>query len=470
MGELADVGVVGLGVMGGNLARNFASHGFKVAGQNRDQDVAQRLLKQHPEAQLRLANDLRELVSMLARPRRIILLVNAGAPVDAVLQALGPLLDSGDVVVDGGNSHFVDTDRRLGALGGASWTFVGMGISGGSEGALRGPAMMPGGTREAWATLQPLLEKVAARSPLGACVGYCGSGSAGHYVKMAHNGIEYGLMQLIAEVVHLMRAGMRQSAEMVARELDAWNRAELASFLLEITVDILRTKDPEGSGLLLDAVLDRAGQKGTGKWTVESAADLGVPVPTITTALEARGISAMRDLRVRAEPLFGQRQTLSGVTPQDMRDALYAASLASYLQGFALLAKQSLERGYGTELAEVARIWTGGCIIRSALLPDLRAALSEAAGDVLVLAPSLVKRLKPKLPGLRRVVSEAALVGHAAPALSASLAYFDGLATARGPASLIQAQRDYFGSHTYERIDSPGVAVHSDWAALKSGA
>jgi 6-phosphogluconate dehydrogenase len=464
--KLCDVAVVGLGVMGGNLARNFASRGLKVAGYSRTYETGRALAAAHPEAGLKIVRDVTELVGSLERPRRIVLMVNAGKPVDDVLDQLDPLLELGDIVVDAGNSLYSDTDRREERAKTRPWRFVGMGVSGGSEGALLGPSIMPGGDVEAWERLQPVLEAIAARSESGVCVTYCGRGSAGHFVKMVHNGIEYGDMQLIAEVASILREGMGLPWGEVADAFSKWNQGDLKSFLIEITADILRAADPQNAGtLLVDSILDRAGQKGTGKWTVVAAAEHGVAIPTIAAAVDARILSAAKELRVRAEAaLRPSRGVLQGVSVDDLRDALYAAKIASYTQGFALLQAASEARDYGSNLGEIARIWTGGCIIRAVFLERIRAAFaSEPRPELLVLAPDFAADVARRLPGWRRVVSAAAAAGHPIPGLAASLAWFDTLTKGRGSASLIQAQRDYFGSHTYERIDNPGVFVHTEW-------
>ena len=467
---LCDVAVVGLGVMGGNLARNFASRGLKVAVYNRHVEDARAVAAAHPEAQLRVAADYAGLVAALERPRRIVLMVPAGAPVDQVIDALDPLLEEDDIIVDAGNSLYTDTDRRDARAQSRPWRFVGMGVSGGSEGALLGPSIMPGGDPEAWARLRPTLEAIAARSPSGVCVAHCGRGSAGHFVKMVHNGIEYGDMQLIAETTALLRDGLGLGAAQAADVYARWNEGDLRSFLIEITADILRAPDPaDPSQLLVDAILDRAGQKGTGKWTVLAAVEHGVPVPTIAAAVDARNLSAAKELRVRAEAaLQPVRAGLRDVSVDDLRDALYAAKIASYTQGFALLGQASAQRGYETPLGEVARIWTAGCIIRAEFLDRIRAAFVAAPQlELLALAPEFTADLGRRLPGWRRVVAAASAGGHASPGLGASLGWFDTLSTGRGSAAMIQAQRDYFGSHTYERSDAPGKFVHSEWPRSK---
>ncbi len=460
--QLNDVAVIGLGVMGANIARNFASRGLKVGGYTLHFEDARALAAAHPEANLDVVATLPELVARLERPRRFVVLVNAGRPVDSVIDALDPLLEAGDLIVDAGNSLYTDTNRRIERAAGRPWSFVGMGVSGGSEGALLGPAIMPGGTPESWLRLRPVLEAIAARSASGVCVTYCGTGSAGHFVKMVHNGIEYGDMQLISETAMLLREGLGLSSDVVADTFAGWNQGDLASYLIEITADIFRKRDTNGS-LLVDAILDKAGQKGTGKWTVVAASELSVPIPTIATAVDARLLSSTKETRVRAEKAFAPtRAKLEGVTANDLADALYASKIASYTQGFAMLKAASDVFGYNTNLAEVARIWTAGCIIRAAFLDRVQAAFMKEP-ELLALAPEFVADLAKRLPAWRRVVAAAAKAGLAAPGLSVSLSWFDTLTTARGSASVIQAQRDSFGSHTYERIDAPGTFVHSEW-------
>ncbi|MFK7897005.1 MAG: NADP-dependent phosphogluconate dehydrogenase [Myxococcota bacterium] len=487
-----DVAVIGLGVMGANLARNFASRGLRVALFDRSPEATQKLAAAEPEAAFVPCETLPQLVEALERPRRIILLVPAGQPVDDSLDALDPLLDADDVIIDSGNSLFTDTDRRSARADASPWRFVGMGISGGSEGALRGPAMMPGGTPEAWERLRPVLESIAAVSDSGPCVTYCGRGSAGHFVKMVHNGIEYGDMQLIAESAILLRQGLGLAPEQIADTFSTWNEAELESYLIDITANIFRKRDPEDpSALLLDAVLDRAGQKGTGRWTIKVALDLGVAVPTLAAAVDARVLSAQRERRVEAAKLFASsppdanaapRGAMAALTAEDVRAALYASKIASYSQGFDLLASASETFEYGTNLAEVARIWKAGCIIRAGFLDGVREAFSGSvlgsggdSGDgdgseasILALAPGFRNELASRVQSWRRVVIAASEAGIPVPGLATSLAWFDTLRTEHGSASLIQAQRDYFGSHTYERRDTPGKPVHSDWAKTEN--
>ena len=471
MNRVNDIAVVGLGVMGANLARNFAGKGFQVSGFDRNPEAGRQLCLAHPEAGIEVAESLAQMVARLERPRRIVIMVNAGKPVDSVLEALDPLLESGDVVVDGGNSLYLDTERRLAHAADRPWRLVGMGVSGGSEGALRGPAMMPGGDEASYERLRPLLEAIAARTASGPCVTWCGKGAAGHFVKMVHNGIEYGDMQLIAETVMLLRQGLGVAAAEAAETFSRWNEGELQSYLVEITADILRTPDPERSdgSLLVDAILDKAGQKGTGQWTVTAAAELGVAIPTIAAAVDARNLSAARALRLDVAKVLGSGVTrATGIQPDDLKDALYASKIASYAQGFSMMARASVERGYGTNLAEIARIWTSGCIIRARFLERVQRAFEKSPDlESLVLATDFAEELQRREGAWRRVVAAAATSGMPMPGLMASLSWFDSLRTARGSSALLQAQRDYFGSHTYERTDRPGTAVHTDWAAAR---
>lgn len=461
-----NVGVVGLGVMGGGLARNLASRGYRVAVHNRSIEAARRLAAQHPHAAFSVTDRLEDITSALARPRLILLLVPAGKPVDDVLTTLGPLLDAGDVIVDAGNSHFADTERRIARAADGPWHFVGMGVSGGAEGALHGPSLMPGGDARAWERLQPVCEAIAAVSDARPCVAWCGRGGAGHFVKMVHNGIEYGDMQLIAETALLMRRGLALEPGAVADAFATWNRGELESFLISIAAEIFRVPDPANPGaLLLDAVLDRAGQKGTGSWTVQAALELGIAIPTISAGVDARALSSDVALRERASDLFRDegRGALEGVTLDDVRAALYASRIATYSQGFTLLAAASAEHEYGTSLAEVARIWRAGCIIRTRLLDEIRSVLDRGDEPWVAFAPTLRAEIVHRLPAWRRVVAAAARAGLPVPALCASLAWLDTLTTARGSADLLQAQRDRFGAHGYERRDHPGELVHSTW-------
>ena len=464
MGEKNDIAIIGLGVMGANLACNFARHGHRVGGFDTQEGAQARLEAKEPSGSFDVSTSLKEMVDHLERPRRIIVLVPSKY-VDDVLNDLTPLLEKDDIVVDAGNSLYRETDARNLRAEGQPWRFVGMGVSGGAECALLGPSMMPGGDVEAWTRLKPLLESIAAQTELGPCVTYCGRGSAGHFVKMTHNGIEYGDMQLIAESARLLRKGINKSVEEVAEIFRQWNEGELASYLIEITSHIFGVHDPKSEGLLVDMILDEAGQKGTGRWTVIAAIELGIPVPTIAAAVDARGISAMRSIRESFhESLPSPMDETPTLEPTDVESALYAAKVASYTQGFQMLRAASAERNYGINMAEVARIWTGGCIIRADLLRPIQEAFTENPDlELLAEAPYFVEQLQARLPALRKVVSAATAAGHAIPALAASLTWLDGLSTLRSTANVIQAQRDYFGSHTYRRRDDPQTPVHTDW-------
>jgi 6-phosphogluconate dehydrogenase len=465
----ADIAVIGLGVMGANLARNLHSRGHRVAVYNRTTSVLDAFLQAHGDDRFVGCATLEQLVAALAPPRKVLLMVTSGAAVDAVLTGLAEHLDPADVVVDGGNSHWPETDRRLAWAAEQGLRFVGMGISGGEEGALLGPSMMPGGDPSVWPELQPLLEPAAARSDSGPCVTWCGRGSAGHYVKMVHNGIEYGDMQLIAEVWSLLDRGLQQSPTRIREVFQRWNEGRLKSFLIEITAQIVAAADPHGDGPLVHRILDVAGQKGTGRWTVLDAIEQGLAVPTITAAVDARAMSARKAERVAAHTLFGgEAAPLEGITVDDLEQALYAAKLMSYTQGFDLLRSASRARGYGTDLAEVARVWKAGCIIRAAFLDRVHAAYrAEPELPYLCFDPTFADELQAALPAWRRVVAAASMSGLPCPALSGSLAWFDTLRTGRGTASLVQAQRDLFGAHTYRRVEAPDVPVHSDWSALR---
>ena len=468
----ADIGIVGIGVMGSALARNFHSRGLEVAVYDRGEETRARFAAEHasaPDARYVVATDLPGLAASLERPRRILVMVPAGEPMDLVLGALAPHLEAEDIVIDGGNSHFADTERRAEYAAEHGFRFVGMGVSGGEEGALVGPAMMPGGDEEAWERLRPVLEKACAHSDSGPCVDYCGRRSAGHFVKMVHNGIEYGDMQLIAETHQLMRHGMGMSPRAVSDTFGRWNDGPLESFLIEITAEIAGARDPAGDGPLVDQILDVAGQKGTGRWTSISAIELGVALPTVTSAVDARVLSAGRSARLEAAQAFADHQARPGVRldPDDLEQALYAAKIMSYTQGFALLREASAARDYGTDLARMARIWKAGCIIRARFLDRVHQAFRQRPDlPLLLLEPSFQEDIRARLPAWRRVVSSAVDAGWPVPALSASLAYFDTLVRARGSANVIQAQRDLFGAHTYRRVGDPDTVVHTRWADL----
>jgi 6-phosphogluconate dehydrogenase len=466
----ARIGVIGLGTMGRNLALNIESRGFPVAAWNRETDWTDAFVAEHAGRAFIGAPTLQALVAALPPPRTLLLMIPAGAPVDEMLDRLAPLLDRDDIIIDGGNSWFEDTARREQALTARGIHFVGCGVSGGAEGARTGPSLMPGGPLEAWTRIRSVLEAIAAMSASGPCVTHVGPGGAGHFVKMVHNGIEYGDMQIIAEAWDMLRRGLGMSAAAAADVFERWDRGPLESFLTGLTARVARIVDDETGQPLVDVVLDRAAQKGTGRWTARVAIDLAVPVPTIAAAVDARVLSADRETRLAVA------EGLGGPVPEDFRagrgddevladihNAFYAARVATYAQGMALIRSGSQAYGWGIVLAEIARIWTAGCIIRARLLEDVRAAFETNPELVTVLLdPALLARVQDALPGLRRTVAATAAAGLPAPALASALAYLDTLRTRELPQNLVQAQRDAFGAHTYERRDRPG-AVHSNW-------
>jgi len=464
-----EFGVIGLGVMGQSLALNIERNGFSVAVYNRHPEITSEYLEQRAAGKNIIgADSMAELAATLQRPRRILLMVKAGAVVDAVLDELVPLLDPGDLVIDGGNTLFRDTDRRQAALAERGLRYVGMGVSGGEEGALNGPSLMPGGEKESYEILQPMLSKIAAQVDSGPCVTHLGPGGAGHFVKMVHNGIEYGLMQLIAESYDLLRYGYGLSSADLRRVFSEWNAGELDSFLMEVAARVVDFPDDQGTGLpLAEMILDRAGQKGTGKWTVITALELGVPVPVISAGVNARLISAIKEERVAAAPMWKEEYLASPGDRDDavtqVREAVYAAWISTYAQGFALMRVASQEFGYGLDLAEVARIWRGGCIIRAALLEPIRSAfLSQPDLPNLLISEELRSAVARRQGNWRAAVNAALAFGVPVPALSAALAYLDSYRRERLPANLLQAMRDDFGAHTYERIDRDG-SFHTEW-------
>ncbi len=463
------IGVVGLGVMGGNLALNMERNGFPVAGY--DLNAAKvRAFLDGPAAgkQIVSAASPDALMAALEKPRRILMMVPAGAPVDSAVAHLKPHMEPGDILIDGGNSWFLDTERRNRELAAEGFNYIGTGVSGGEEGALRGPSIMPGGQREAYQALAPILRAIAAKADDGQpCVGYMGPGGAGHYVKMVHNGIEYGDMQLIAETYDLLHRGLGLSASELHQVFAEWNTGDLKSYLIEITAAIFTKIDPDSGQPLVDVILDEAAQKGTGKWTSQNALDVGAPIPTIDAAVESRVISSLKSQRVAASRILtgpsrvysGSRQHLIDAA----RDALYASKVTSYAQGLALLRFASDEYRYDLKPGEIAKIWRAGCIIRAALLGDIMAAF-QRNGDLvnLLLDARFREAVERCQASWRFVVQTAVELGIPALATSASLAYFDAYRSARLPANLIQAQRDYFGAHTYRRVDKPG-AFHTEW-------
>jgi 6-phosphogluconate dehydrogenase len=463
------VGVIGLAVMGENLALNIERNGFPISVYNRSRSRTDEFMANRSEGvDVVPTYTIEEFVNSLERPRRIIVMVKAGAPVDAVLEELAPYLAPDDIVVDGGNSLFVDTERRSKETAG-KFQFVGMGISGGEEGALWGPSLMPGGPADAYAILESMLVAISAKTEAGPCVTHIGPGGAGHYVKMVHNGIEYGDMQLIAETYDILRRALKLTAPEIAEVFAKWNEGKLASYLIEITAEVLAYIDPITQLPLVDLILDTAEQKGTGRWTSQNALDLGTPIPTIDAAVLARSISSMKDRRITASkvlngpdtsdfPILDRESTIAS-----LESALYFAKISSYAQGLALLRAASDEYGWGLNLPEIARIWKGGCIIRAKLLDPIRAAFTENPSlDNLLLAPHIADAVNASIGAAREVLKTAITYGIPAPALSASLNYVDSYRTERLPANLTQGQRDYFGAHTYKRIDREGV-FHTIW-------
>jgi 6-phosphogluconate dehydrogenase len=465
-----DIGLIGLAVMGENLALNIESRGLRVCVHNRTTARVTEFMNGRGRGKRFVgAQTLQELVAALARPRRIIMLVKAGQAVDALLAQLAPLLAPGDIVIDGGNSLYTDTIRRAREMEAKGFLYVGSGVSGGEEGALRGPSLMPGGSAAAWPHVKPVFEAIAARTPEGEpCCAWMGSDGAGHFVKMVHNGIEYGDMQIIAETYDLMKRGLGMSnAEMAAVFAD-WNAGELDSYLIEITRDILAFRDERGDAVV-DAILDVAGQKGTGKWTVGAALEEGMPLTLIGEAVFARCLAALKDERVAAAKRLGASGgALSGERRgiiDDLRQALYAAKLVSYAQGYQLLRAAAGSFGWNLDFGAIAQTWRGGCIIRSAFLRDIRKAFGRDPDLVnLLLDPFFRQAVEGRQAAWRRVVVAAVGAGIPVPCLSAALAYWDGYRAERLPANLLQAQRDYFGAHQYERVDRPrGDFFHTNW-------
>src|SRR5271168_2292487 len=468
MAKLADLGVFGLSTMGANLARNAARKGFGVAVYNRHGARTDELIADHgSEGRFAPAKTIADFVAALARPRPIIILVKAGKPVDDVIDELAPHLDKGDIIIDGGNSLFTDTNRRFHALKEKSIRFLGMGVSGGEEGALLGPSMMPGGDREAYARIEPMAIKMAAQVDGAPCCTFIGPEGAGHYVKMVHNGIEYADMQLIAEAYDLFKSVYGLNAEAIAGVFEEWKTGELDSYLIEITAAVLRKRDATG-GALVDAIVDEAEQKGTGRWTAQSALDLGVPLTSITEAVYSRSLSARRTQRAAAEKFFPHPRLLPRNPDRGeidaIQNALYASKIVAYAQGFEQMTAAAEQFGWSLKLGEVSKIWRGGCIIRARFLDRIREAYDDGKPVSNLLLESYFRDAVVKAePAWRRVVSMAIEHGVAVPAFASSLAYYDGLRRSRGPANLLQGLRDYFGAHTYRRLDKEGV-FHTRWA------
>ena len=470
MDKLADIGLIGLAVMGENLVLNMESHGFRVAVYNRSHDKVDNFINGRGAGlNISGASSLEELVGSVSRPRKIMLMVKAGKPVDEFIDLLIPLLEPGDIVIDGGNSHFPDSNRRTKYLESKGLLFIGTGVSGGEEGALRGPSIMPGGSPQAWPFVKPIFQAIAAKvGDEVPCCDWVGENGAGHFVKMVHNGIEYGDMQLICEAYQVMRDLLGMDAGEIHEVFRTWNEGELDSYLIEITRDIFGYRDEDGTPLV-DKILDTAGQKGTGKWTGVAALDLGVPLTLIGEAVFARCLSSQKESRVAASQLLkGPKPSFAGYRERfldQLRDALFASKIVSYAQGYLLMRAAAEEFGWNLNYSGIAMMWRGGCIIRSAFLGKISEAFRSDPGLTnLLLDPFFKDRIKNAQEGWRMVMSEAMLNGIPVPAMSSALAYFDGFRTERLPANLLQAQRDYFGAHTYERTDKPrGEFFHTNW-------
>ncbi|WEV52871.1 NADP-dependent phosphogluconate dehydrogenase [Bifidobacterium sp. ESL0798] len=471
---VANIGVVGLAAMGSNLARNLAHHGNTVALYNRHYERTEKLMKDHgDEGKFVPAKTIDEFVASLTKPRTAIILVKAGAPTDAMIEALADAMDPGDIIVDGGNAYFKDTIRREKEIRARGLHFVGCGVSGGEEGALNGPSMMPGGTDESWKTLGPILKSIAAKAEGEPCVTHIGENGAGHFVKMVHNGIEYADMQLIAESYDLMRRGMGMTPDEIGDVFESWDKTELNSYLIEITADLLHEKDKKTGKPLVDIIVDQAGMKGTGTWTVQTALEIGTPVTAIAEGVFARGLSDQTELREGAakQNLTGPDGKITFANDderkafiEDIRQALYASKIVSYAQGFQEISDGAKQYDWKIDLAAVARIWRGGCIIRAQFLNVVSDAFESGEANVsLLFAPYFKNAIEKAQASWRRVVGKAASCGIPAPVFSTSLSYYDGLRSKRLPATIIQAQRDLFGAHTYGRVDEPGV-FHTLWA------
>jgi len=464
--EKAHFGMVGLGTMGRNFLLNIAEHGISGVGFDLDATKGELLLKEGAGMPVDAGSDLDDFLVKLESPRNIMVLVPAGPIVDKVIADIAPHLDNDDLLIDGGNSHYTDTDRRIAELSAKGIGFMGIGVSGGEEGARHGASIMPGGRRDFYDRIEATLQAVSAKVDGEPCVAYMGTGSAGHFVKMVHNGIEYGLMQLIAETYDFMKRVLGLDAGEIADTFAEWNTRGLNSFLIEITAIVLAKKDAEAGSYLVESILDTAGQKGAGKWTSQAAMDLGLPVPTIDSAVSMRQISAQKQLRSKLAQRFDTDLTAHHTTlsREDLEGALMCAFLLTYSQGMALLAQASGELNYGLDLAATAKIWRGGCIIRSAWLEEIRAAYSrDATTPSLVLDKKIAEFLSEHSIALRKAVS--AFHGHGIPAMcfGSALDYFDAFRTERLPANLIQAQRDFFGAHTYQRMDKEGTFHTADW-------
>jgi 6-phosphogluconate dehydrogenase len=472
----ADIGLVGLAVMGENLILNMESKGFTVACYNRTVSKVDGFIEGRAKGKNILGcRSIEELVENLKRPRKIMLMVKAGAAVDAFIDQILPHLDDGDILIDGGNSHFPDTIRRAEYVERKGKLYIGTGVSGGEEGALRGPSIMPGGSPDAWERVRPIFQAIAAKTDAGEpCCDWVGEGGAGHFVKMVHNGIEYGDMQMICETYHMMREGLGMTNAEMHEVFAEWNRGELDSYLVEITRDILAYKDEDGNEVV-DLILDTAGQKGTGKWTAIAALDVGQPLTLIGEAVFSRCLSALKEERVEASKILsGPAARFEGdekAFVDDLRQALYASKIVSYAQGYQLMRAAAEEHGWNLNYGGIALMWRGGCIIRSVFLGKIKEAFDKNPDlDNLLLDPFFKNAVEKSQPAWRRVASTAIQIGIPMPAMTAALAYYDGYRHERLPANLLQAQRDYFGAHTYERVDRPrGEFFHTNWTGRGGG-
>ncbi len=461
-------GMIGLGTMGRNLLLNMGDHGVAGAGYDKDATKGALLEEEGKGLKVKGFSDIKEFTASLTSPKAIMMLVPAGKIVDSVIEELLPLLDKGDILIDGGNSHFTDTNRRVDYLQSKGLHFFGMGISGGEEGARKGPSMMPGGDKEAYNVMKPILESIAAHVDGAPCVTYIGPGASGHFVKMVHNGIEYGLMQLISETYEILKNGLQLDNEAIGKVFTQWNEGLLQSFLMEITKDIFAYKEPGADHLLLDDIKDEARAKGTGKWTSQVAMDLQSPIPTIDSAVAMRDLSKYKELRVQASAIYSKNDSPLSVDKDaflaQLEQAFYFSMIITYSQGMQMLSTASIEYKYDLQLAEIAKIWRGGCIIRSGFLNDIFTAYQKNNSlQHLLLDEGVAKIVIESLPGARAVIAAATGTGIAVPAYAASLSYFDNLRNKRMPSNLIQAQRDYFGAHTYELTGKEGV-FHTQWA------
>lgn len=467
--ENYELGMIGLGVMGRNLLLNMSDHGFKVAGYDKDATKVADLGKEKVKGVVKAFNVLPEFINSLQKPRAVMLLVPAGKIVDSVIEEITPLLDKGDLIIDGGNSYFTDTNRRAELLKSKGLHFFGMGVSGGEEGARNGPSLMPGGDQEAYKVVKPIFEAIAAKVKGEPCVTYIGPGASGNFVKMVHNGIEYAIMQLIAETYEFMRKGLGLNGEQMHQIFKQWNEGRQQSFLVEITRDIFAYKEPGSTTLLLDLIKDEARSKGTGKWTSQVAMDLQLPITAIDTAVSMRDLSKYKAIRITASSLYkDSNQKISDdqqLFIKALEESLYFSTIIAYAQGMHMLSQASKEFNYDLKLDEIALIWRGGCIIRSTFLEDIHQAFKKnRALPHMLLDSGIASKVNGAIGGMRKIVSTAVAAGISIPAHAASLSYFDAIRSEHMPSNMIQAQRDYFGAHTYERIDKEGV-FHTPWTA-----